>query len=68
MATTYIFSGRHDVAVPPFFDLLPSPERPRVRAGHAGRLEEPRRIHPQIQLVAFGILGRYGHWRTVAVD
>ena len=59
---------RDDVAVAPFFDLLPSPERPGVRAGHPGGLDESRRVHPQVQLVTLGILGRNGHRRPFAVD
>jgi hypothetical protein len=60
--------GDHDRAIAAFLDLLPPPERDRIRTGQPGGLEEPRRVQPQIQLVALGILRWNGHRRPVAVD
>ena len=47
-----------DVAVAPFLDLFPSPERLRVGARHARRLEKSVRVHPDVELIDIGHLRR----------
>ena len=58
----------HDVAVAPFLELLPAPERDGIRAGQARRLDEARRIEPEVELIELGELGRNGDGLAIAVD
>ena len=58
----------HHVSVAAFLDLFPSPEGDGIRAGQTGRLQKPRRVQPQVQLVQFRQFWRDSHRLAVAVD
>jgi hypothetical protein len=67
IATTYLF-GLDDLAVPPFFDLFPAPQGDRIGAGQSRRLEESRRVQPQVQLIEIREIRRYRDRLAIAVD
>ena len=60
--------GADHVAVAAFLDLLPPPQRHRVRPGQASGLEEPMGVHPHFQLVELRQRRRHCHWRPIAID
>ena len=59
---------RDDVAVAALFDLLPSPQRHGIGARHPRRLEEARRVEPEVELIQLRQLRRHRHRRAIAVD